>query len=181
MIKIYYDNRECLRGLREAVIAVQNLHSLGYVHRHIQPSSFSTSKGPNGPFILHSFHYTVPQSNLEVLNDLPENKYYYKIQYQVAGHPKQDIFSLCLMIMAYEIGAVKYEEKMKSMGDKKAMIKKFVDDDRYSSEVRQLLREAIVKDTGKIGLKEIQKVAENLFLKTEYIDSPRNKRIKRVN
>jgi hypothetical protein len=64
--------------MKNAVLCVQKLHKIGYVHRNISPKVFSLTARGGPPLILHSFYHTVSQTNVEDLNDLPNNKYYFK-------------------------------------------------------------------------------------------------------
>ena len=112
------------------------------------------------------------------MNDLPDNKYYYKKLYNVAGTRSQDVVSLCLILMAYEMGIKKYEENMKSMNDKKKTIRTFADEELYNSQIRTLVRDAVIKESDKVGFRDILKVVEGLSVKTEYVSPPPKKKLK---
>ena len=84
-MRFTFDNEEILSCLHTACKAVRNLHKLGYVHRNIQPNTFTVCNDDNGPLILHSFYYAVADTNIDYLHDLPENKYYYMEKQEKAG------------------------------------------------------------------------------------------------
>jgi hypothetical protein len=80
--------------------------------------------------------------------------------------------------MAYEKGLKTFEESMKSKKDKKKSIEKFVSDSKYNSEIRLLMRNAIIAKNFNVTIREIKELIKKSVLKSEYVEPPPAKRVK---
>jgi hypothetical protein len=80
--------------------------------------------------------------------------------------------------MAYEKGLKTFEESMKSKKDKKKSIEKFVSDSKYNSEIRLLMRNAIIAKNFNVSIREIKELIKKSELKSEYVEPPPAKRVK---
>jgi hypothetical protein len=82
----------------------------------------------------------VPVTNEETLSDLPRNCWYIKRAERVAGDKRQDIVSLCLLVMSYEMGIRSFEKLMTSNDNKKRTVKDFIVNPLYDENIRNLVK-----------------------------------------
>ena len=118
--------------------------------------------------------------NVDVAHDLPYNKYSFNKSNWAAGERRQDIISMCLIVMAYEMGAKNYEMMMKSQAEKKATINMFIKNPNYKMKVRNLIKEAIVRDNERVGISSILGVVDTMEVKKEYEDLLSQKKVKKM-
>ena len=67
------------------VAAVDQLHRLGFFHRHLIPAWFFTTNDAEQPFILSDHDFTTPSSNKNKSSSIVDNKYKISIQGLFAG------------------------------------------------------------------------------------------------
>ena len=67
-----------------------------------------------------------------------------------------------LIVIAYEMGAKNFEDSMRSLAEKKATIRLFVKNPDYTMKVRNLIKEAILRDNPNVGISSILSVVDTM-------------------
>jgi hypothetical protein len=93
------------------------MHKLGLVHRNFRPDVIFQSTESRRPLFIAGHEYTTTHANTDLNTNLPNNPYIIRDPGCRAGSKKQDLVALGGIILAWQVGVTKFEQRMKKKAD----------------------------------------------------------------
>ena len=101
------------------VLAVEELHRLGFVHRRLTPDCFWATEDMEQPFILSNHEYTTATTNQQSNFNLLDSQFTIRGKKWAAGDRSIDLNSIALILIAFDIGLEAFMMKTKSISSRK--------------------------------------------------------------
>jgi len=73
-----------------------------------------------------------------------------------AGSKKQDLCALAGILVAWQVGVETYEQQMKKIINRQSYIKQFVEDEKYSEQIRYIARGTVLSPEAGLTIKDIK-------------------------
>ena len=104
--------------MMQMINAVEQLHSIGFVHCSLRSDVIFQSKDPYSPFFVDGLEYTTKISNNQINSKIPVCPIKIKIKDFRPGSKKQDMRVLAAILVAWQVGVDVNMDRLKKISNR---------------------------------------------------------------